>query len=199
MGGSLSSTEVFTREAGWRLESKLEMEATKESHCSVAIGSWLFTIGGSVGGTTLNYVSNLVETIDTSLLANNDSTMTWVKKASMKEKRWSHGCHVGVFQRQEGIFVAGGKDERGLALASAEFYNPATDVWQAIGALNTARAYFPMTKLGKQVIVSGGESGDPLPSVETWNGTSWVELNNLKVGRTYHAAVTIKAGKLFCL
>ena len=197
--GSLSSVEVFTRDEGWRLEPKLEMEATKDSHCSVAIGTWLYTIGGSVGGNTLESSSNLVEAIDTSLLATNAS-ITWVKKASMIEKRWSHGCHLGVFERQEGIYVAGGNDERGLHLASAEFYNPETDVWQAIGSLNTARANFPMTKLGKQVIVSGGEAaGDPLAGVETWNGTSWEELDKLRVGRAYHAAVTIKAGKLSCI
>ena len=196
--GSLSSTEVFTLEDGWRLESKLEMVATKDSHCSVAIGSWLYTIGGSVGGTTLDYVSNIVEAIDTSLLDTNDP-ITWLKKANMIEKRWSHGCHVGVFERQEGIFVAGGKDDRGLLLASAEFYNPATDMWQPIGSLNTARAYFPMTKLGKQLIVSGG-GDDPINGVETWNGTNWdLELDNLKVGRTYHTAVSIKAGKLSCI
>jgi len=193
--GSLSSVEVF-KDDGWRLESKLEMGATKDSHCSVAIGSWLFSIGGSVGGNTLEYVSNMVEAIDISLLATNDS-ISWVKKASMIERRYSHGCHAGVFERQEGIYVAGGRDGRGLLLASAEFYDPATDMWQAIGPLNTARANFPMTMLGKQLIVSGGDPG-PLASVETWNGTSWVELDNLKVGRDYHAAVSIKAGKLSC-
>ena len=180
-GGSLSSVEVFTLEAGWRLESKLDMGATKDSHCSVAIGSWLYTIGGGVGGTTLDYVSNMVEALDTSLMSTNDS-ITWVKKASMIEKRWSHGCHIGAFEHQEGIFVAGGNDERGLVLASAEFYNPEANVWCAIGSLKTARAYFPMTKLGKQLIISGGESAGPLASVETWNGSSWDELNNnLKV------------------
>jgi len=199
-GVSLSSVEVFTleeeEEDGWRLESKLEMEATKDSHCSVAIGSWLYTIGGSVGGNTLEYVSNMVELIDISLLATNDS-MAWVMKASMIERRYSHACHAGVFERQEGIYAAGGRDGRGQLLASAEFYNPATDMWQAIGSLNTARANFPMSMLGKQLIVSGGDPG-PLASVETWNGTSWVELDNLKVGRDYHAAVSIKAGKLSC-
>ena len=127
---------------------------------------------------------NMVEAIDISLLATNTS-IAWVKKASMTERRYSHGCHAGVFERQEGIFVAGGRNGRGLLLASAEFYNPATDMWKAIGSLKTARANFPMTMLGQQLIVSGGEPG-PLTSVETWNGTSWVELNNLKVGRSIY-------------
>ena len=192
-GGSLSSVEVFSPGAGWRLEPKLEMTATKDSHCSVAIGPWLFTIGGGVGGTTLDDVSDLVEAIDT---AANVST-GWVVKASMTQKRWSHGCHAGVFQRQEGIFVAGGNDQTGRPLASAEFYHPEADMWQAIGSLKTSRAYFPMTQLGKQMIVSGG-----VPSlssgVEAWNGNNWVEMNNLVVGRMYHAAVSIKAGQLSC-
>ena len=196
--GSLSSVEVFTLDEGWRLESKLEMEASKDSHCSVAIGTWLYTIGGSVGGNTLESTSNLVEAIDTNLLSTNDS-ITWVNKASMTDNRWGHGCHSGVFEGQEGIYVAGGANGNG-DLTSAEFYNLAGDNWQYIGSLNVGRTYSPMTMLGENLIVSGGQLDYHLTtcSVETWNGSNWVELNNLMVGRAYHAAVSIKAGKLAC-
>ena len=42
----------------------------------------------------------------------------------------------------------------------------------------------------------------PLPFVETWNGTSWVMLNEnmwMDEGRYLHAAVSIKAGTLACI
>ena len=100
----------------------------------------------------------------------------------MIAKRSSHGCHVGFFEGEEGIFVAGGRDDLGNDLASAEFYNPATDKWQALGSLNTGRVYSPMTMLGQRLIVSGG-SPHYLTSVEAWNGTGWNELDSLKVGR----------------
>ena len=194
--GPLSSVEVFTPEAGWRLEPKLEMASTKYEHCSVVIGTLIYTIGGVLDGTSTSDISNMVEAYDTSL------NSCWIKKASMKERRYGHGCHVGVFEGQEGIFVAGGRDENGGFLASAEFYNPAEDAWQVASNwfLNKGRAYFPMSMVGERLIVSGGADNDnnPLTSVEAWDGTSWVELTSLKMGRKYHAAVTVMAGKLSC-
>ena len=106
----------------------------------------------------------------------------------MIDKRSSHGCHVGVFEGEEGIYAAGGRDDSGNDLASAEFYNPATDTWKALGPLNTARVYSPMTMLGQKLIVSGG-SPHYLTSVEAWDGTGWDEVDNLKVGR---ASLSIK-------
>ena len=59
-----------------------------------------------------------------------------------------------------------------------------------------------MTLLGEDLIVSGGLDGsDYLSSVEMWNGSNWVELDDqrLEVGRAGHAAVSIKAGVLSCI
>ena len=112
-----------------------------------------------------------------------------------------HACHGGVFEGQEGIFVAGGSDEAEEPLASAEFYNPAKDIWQEIGSLISVRTLFSMTMLGSDLIVSGGYDEIFKTSVETWNGSAWVELEGLGVGvaRGAHAAVSIKAGELSCV
>ena len=60
-----------------------------------------------------------------------------------------------------------GRGRLRLFLASAEFYNPATDTWQAIGSLYTGRANLPMTMSGRNLIVSGGEKqNDRLTSVD---------------------------------
>ena len=91
-----------------------------------------------------------------------------------------------------------GSGDSGDYLDTAEFYFAASDRWQMIGALNTARKYSPMTLVGDNVVLSGGRNPSFLTSVETWNGSSWDELNNLKVGRKAHAAVSIEAGKLKC-
>ena len=113
--GPLSSVEVFTPGKGWTLETKLEMGETKYHHCSLALGSWLYTIGGVLDGT---YASNVVEAFDVNLMST-DNSSTWVKKASMIDKRLSHGCHVGVFEGKVGIFVAGGRDDMANHLAFA--------------------------------------------------------------------------------
>jgi len=196
-----SSVEVFNvAEDGWRLEANLEMSSTKRDHCSVAIGSWLYTIGGMVDGTSYGSASNLVEAFDTSLMSTDG---TWVKKASMIEKRLRFGCHVGAFQGQEGIYVAGGRDANVWMtnyLATAEFYDPAADTWQAIGSLKTGRLALSMSMLGVKLIVTGGfgEEGH-LTSVEAWDGTSWEEMENLQGWRMSHAAVSIRAGRLSCI
>ena len=158
------------------------MGVTKYSHCSVAIGSWLYTIGGLLGGKTEDDVSNIVEAFDTSLMSADDPPATWVGKANLINKRHSHGCHVGAFEGEEGIFVAGGFNGTDY-LSSAEFYFAAMDSWRALGTVNTARRYSPMTMLGDQVVFGGGYPG-PMASLEAWNGTSWVELTSrLSVGR----------------
>ena len=120
----------------------------------------------------------------------------------MLKKRYTHSCHVGVFEGQEGIYVAGGFDASDSYLSSAEFYNPQLDIWQEIASLTTRRYFASMTMLGGDLIVSGGLDGyDYLSSVEMWNGSNWVESNNqrLEVGRSGHAAVSIKAGILSCV
>ena len=120
----------------------------------------------------------------------------------MLEKRAVPSCHVGVFEGQEGIYVAGGRGTSGSYLPSAEFYNPVLDIWQEIASLTTGRGWSSMTKLGGDLIVSGGYDGqDYLSSVEMWNGSSWVELDDqrLEVRRADHAAVSIKAGVLSCV
>ena len=115
----------------------------------------------------------------------------------MINKRHSHGCHFGAFEGEEGIFVAGGFNGTDY-LSSAEFYFPTVDTWRVIGSLNTARRYCPMTMLDNQIMFGGGYPG-PKASLETWNGTSWVESTiRLSLGRARHAAVSIKAGKLLC-
>ena len=165
----------------------------------VVIGSWLYTIGGVVGGGDLSNASSLVEAIDTTVIS-----PTWVTKATMLKKRYSHACNVGVFDGQEGVFVAGGDNDATALdhlLTSTEFFNPAMDTWQEIGSLNTPRSFLSMTMLGGDLIVSGGAFIIPLPFVETWNGTNWVMLNEnmwMEEGRYLHAAVSIKAGTLIC-
>ena len=130
-----SSVEVFTYGEGWRQWLKLEMTTSKYSHCSVALGTWLYTIGGIIHGTGESFTSDLVETYDISSIS---SSTKWERRASLLQKRHAHGCHADVFEGQEGIYVAGGFDGIG-DLSSTEFYNAEMDRWQTLGPLQTAR------------------------------------------------------------
>ena len=172
------------------------MSSTKYGHCSIIMGSWLYTTGGLVDGVSLGYTLNLVEAIDTT-----DQLAAWIRKASMLEKRYTPGCHVGVFEGQKGICVAGGQGDASASyLSSAEFYNPQLDIWQEIASLSTRPGWSLMTMLGAALIVSGGIPGDQT-RVEMWNGSNLVELDdqNLEVGRARHTAVSIKARFFSCI
>ena len=194
--GPLSSVEVFKAGDGWKHDQMLDMRETKFGHCSVVIGCWLYLVGGIVAGDSSSNASSLVEALDTT-----GASSSWITKASMSQKRYLHACQGGVFDGQEGIYVAGGQDEADEPLASAEFYNPAKDIWQEIGSLITVRTLFSMTMLGSDLIVSGGYDEIFKTSVETWNGSAWVELEGMGLGvlRGAHAAVSIKAGELSCV
>ena len=171
----------------------MRMRRPKSRHCSVSIGSSIFIIGGHVDG----YASSLVEAFDTSLLLT-DEQVDWVSKGSMNQARQSLGCHVGSFEGSHGIFAAGGNGN-GFTLDSVEFYEIAKDsYWKAVGSLNHARDSFPMSLVGAQIVVTGGQSPLLLTSVETFDGASWAELDQLRTGRARHGAVSIPAGKLSC-
>ena len=71
------------------MEVLLEMRSTKFHHYSVAIG-------GFVDGNEYGDESNIVEAFFVNF---------WVQKASMIEKRYPHGCHVGLFEGNKGVFV----------------------------------------------------------------------------------------------
>ena len=149
-------------------------------------GFWLYTTRGVVDG----YFSSMVEVFDTCLYLN--QWLDDLGEESEYDFQWMDARmpHFGVFEGEEGIYVAGGNGET----TSAEFYNLASDSWQQIGSLITGHSYSPMTMLGENLIMSGGLSlavdDMHLTSVETWNRGRWDELNNLRAYQ-YHAAVTI--------
>ena len=86
----------------------------------------------------------------------------------------------------------------GLVATQCDLFHSGLPCWQKIGSLNTGRGYSPITLLGEKLVVSSG-APSPLTSIETWNGSSWIELDNLMVAREYHAAASIKARKLSCV
>ena len=52
-----------------------------------------------------------------------------------------------------------------------------------------------------QVVVSGGEAGGVslMTSIEVFNGTDWINSDDLIQPRLNHGAVSIPAGRLVCL
>ena len=122
------------------------MEGRRRGHCSVAIGSWLFIIGGLLEEQN----TNSVKAFDTNLLEG-DAPAQWIDKAETIYDRFLLSCQVFTFEGEEGIFAGGGKGRGVDVWDSVEFYSVAGDAWRAIGALNRARNSFAMSLVGKQV------------------------------------------------
>jgi len=184
-----TSVESFSHETGWVIEDTMELPLPRYQHCSVALGTRLVVLGGTVSSA----ISSSVQAFDTSSQALN-TTAVWVSLASMKGARQVFGCSTGDFEGIFGIFVAGGWYTGDLN--TVEFYSPETDFWTNLDTLGTARTYHSLTIVNGQMVVAGG--GALITSVETLNGTEWIPMNNLKAGRAQHAAVSVPAGLLTC-
>merc|ERR1712130_122116 len=186
----LTFVESFSHETGWVIENAMELPSTRGMHCSVALGTRLVVLGGRVGNTA---ESNSVQAFDTSHQALN-TTASWVTLTSMNAAREFHACNTGDFEGIFGIYVAGGQNT--VDLNTVEFYSPVTNIWTNLATLGTARDFHSLTIVNGQMVVAGGEP--LLTSVETLNGTEWIQTNNLKAGRANHAAVSVPAGLLTC-
>jgi len=182
----IDTLEYYTVEDGWKYDSKLTMDAFRYWHCSVAIGTELFVIGGSVG--VHDSASNSVQSYDTSRESG------WVDRQPLNTARYIHACKVEKLGGQEGIFVSGGYTS--TQVKSVEFYEVSADTWRTIGEMHTARDFHTMTILGGQLVVAGGEPYHD--KVETFDGTSWTESNSLSTGRYRHAGVSFPAGMISC-
>lgn len=191
---SYSSVESFSHETGWVIEDSMELvdfmglPLPRYHHCSVALGSWLVVLGGRVGG---SLESSTVQVFDT-----NTSDAGWFFLDSMNAARAGLACLTGDFEGRLGIFVSGGQQLDTEILSSVEFYSAEENTWQELGGMSTARSYHSLTFVSRQMVVAGGEN--EIASVETLDGTDWVETNNLKVGRDHHAALSIPATLLSC-
>ena len=185
--------ESFTRTHGWVVEEEMELTVYRPAHCSVAIGSQLFIIGGYVGSPAS---SNSVQSFDTS-----NKNGGWTDRQPLKTDRYGHACQVAKFENQEGIFVSGGRQtviaQDFHVLSSVEFYVPSTGQWRSLGSLQGAREYHSMGFVGMEMVVAGGYPG-PKTSIETLNGTAWNKRGDLEAKRGGQATIIFPSSLLQC-
>jgi len=99
-----------------------------------------------------------------------------------------------------GVLIAGGVDDSGKVLASAEVFDPVADTFTAVGSMNTARFNHAAAALPNgKVLITGGEdgSGNTLntaeifdPATNTFTLTTDPSLggNNMNAARKLHTA-----------
>jgi N-acetylneuraminic acid mutarotase len=83
------------------------------------------------------------------------SVPRWVATGSLNTARDNHTATV---LRNGKVLVAGGSNDNGVALASAELYDPATETWSITGSMATGRAgHFAFRLPTGAVLVIGGD------------------------------------------
>ena len=125
------------------------------------------------------------------------SSGTWILTGSLNVGR---EFHTATLLPNSKVLVAGGIDNSGTGLASAELYDPSTGTWTTTGSMNVARS-FPVATLlpnGKVLVSGGAASTSALASADLYdpsNGT-WTTTGSLNVGRDDHTATLLLNGKV---
>jgi hypothetical protein len=106
--------------------------------------------------------------------------------------------HTATLLPNGKVLVAGGYNDAGTQLASAELYDPATGTWTATGSMHTGRGNHTATLLANgQGLVAGG---DPLPggSAELYDpaSESWTATGSMGTARDYLKLTLLPDGKV---
>ena len=132
----------------------------------------------------------------------NPATGTWTNTGSMTQTRLAHSA---VLLRNGKVLVAGGAghDSNSGMLASAELYDPVTEIWTQTGSMHVPRYvdYSATLLANGMVLVAGGTPDDgvtPLSEAELYNPSTetWTQTGSMSSGRFYHATTLLPNGKV---
>lgn len=129
---------------------------------------------------------------------------TWTPTGNLAGAR---SAHKATLLPGGKVLVAGGfydpPQSVGVALATAELYDPISETWLATGSLGSARYFHTMTLLPSgQVLVAGGfysnDRSNSRASAELYHPASgiWVATGSLTSARTGHEAVLLSTGEV---
>jgi formylglycine-generating enzyme required for sulfatase activity len=125
------------------------------------------------------------------------SSGTWTATGSMSIARYGH---TATLLSSGKVLVVGGQSGTYQYTASAEIYDPETQLWTVTGAMSTARAYHKaiLLKNGMVLIVGGAQGvGEILSSAELYDPTTgtWSVTGSTSEPRSGHSLTILGNGK----
>src|SRR6266542_2646406 len=120
---------------------------------------------------------------------------TWMPKNNLNKAR---SGHTATWLANGKVLLVGGKDANGLAMATAELFDPATGMYQQIAANMPVPVSGHTATLLKNgnVLIAGGraESGAPIPYAQVFDAAinTFTGPKMLYVPRSDHTATVLK-------
>jgi hypothetical protein len=131
----------------------------------------------------------------------NPTSGTWTLTGSLNGGQGRH-AHAAILLPSGKVLVAGGFDEQGEALSSAELYDPGSGMWTPTGSLHEAHTLGLTATLlhSGKVLLAGGAQGNnvPLSSAELYDPATglWTATGSLGDAREGHTATLLPSGKV---
>jgi Kelch motif len=145
--------------AARRWEELPRMRHPRGAHGFAVVGRTIYAIGGRVDRVYGGRPSvATVEAFDT-------QTQQWTETARVADAR----DHAGATAFDDQIYVVGGRDLHGNALARLDRYEPATNRWNRLPDPPFATSGISLTRVGDVLYAAGGES----PSESSVMGEGW--------------------------
>ena len=165
----------------------MRLPSSTSHHCAVSIGSRIIIIGGQVAGS-----SNSNKVIQFDL---DHPSWGWRRLEGTKKGRQHHGCTVGTYQGQQGIFVTGGSNKGN---DQVEFFVDAARKWRdVIPSMSSNRYYHTSSIIGGALYSHGGAGSEGTQEVFNETSAAWTS-NSLQQKRRYHTSVSLPEGTVSC-
>jgi WD40 repeat protein len=188
--GNLTSAELYDPATGmWTATGSMAADRLAFGMTLLPNGKVLISAGGRVSGLT-----NLAELFDP---AANGGIGAFSATNPLNAIR---ADHTATLLPNGKVLIAGGNDNAGTTLASAELYDPATGAWSLTGSMNSVRRSHAATLLpsGKVLITGGQGAGAALASAELYDPATgtFTSTGSLATARSSHRTVLLPTGKV---
>jgi hypothetical protein len=146
---------------------------------------------------TVTNAFNLAATQSFTVMGLPTCAVGWTSTGSLAGARYSHALAV---LNDGKVLVSGGQNISGVAMATAELYDPALGTWSATGSMVGARTIFTATVLnnGKVLVAGGWRSSTFLTLAEVYDPAAgtWSATGSMASARRAHTATVLNNGKV---